>query len=67
MNFTGSNRTAYGRITTSRYSQEVRSVNYRHYSGSQIRVRGAVGEPHPRFISKREGSLVTSTPSGEPL
>lgn len=56
MNFTGSNRTAYGRITTSRYSQEVRSVNYRHYSGSQIRVRGAVGNLTPGPAPKERGA-----------
>ena len=40
---------------------------YGTYSGSPVGVGGAVGEPHPRPLAKREGSLMTSTPTAEPL
>ena len=44
-----------------RYSDSGTGVDF--YSGSQVGVRGAMKEPHPRPLSKKEGSLMTSTPS----
>ena len=44
-------------------SSQVLARQKSDYSGSQARVRGAVGEPHPRPLSKREGSLMTITPA----